>query len=118
MTTSLYHDPDSLVTRRMDDLAGRFYVHHPGRTESVSLVAMSASIGSIDDLTGGGEACVLLSLGLGEGMTLAEVHLLPIEAAELARRLLNMVVYLLAAQPKETEKSPDPQPMQLTDTHE
>jgi hypothetical protein len=70
---------------------------------------MSACVGSIEP------GRVLLSLGMGEGMTLAEVHLSPDEAAELARRLVKMVVYLLGEQ---KQRSPDPQPMQLMDTHE
>jgi hypothetical protein len=72
------------VTLPLDELRGRIYAWRPGISASTVLVAMSARVGSIEP------GRVLLTVGLGDGLPLAEIELSPADAIELARRLLRM----------------------------
>src|SRR4030095_14184938 len=101
MTSSSYHDPDSLVTRPMDGLP---VTVSDARRPSSARDDGSLSVGSLVS----GE--VLLSVGQtgsSRGRAELEFHLTPDEAAELARRLLHMGVYLLGRQ-KETSPGAHP----------
>jgi hypothetical protein len=103
MPTSSYHDPSSLVSRPLDELA--VTVSGPVGFASGwgSLAADDGSI-SVGSLVSGE---VLLTTGTERLETQMEFHLSPAQALTVAHRLIRMAAYLVAHSPGE-ERDPLP----------